>query len=94
MLQIMNARLQLAKNRKGCMIMEKRVKNMHDRIDHCKKHSEYKEKVLLKNIKLYQEYEEQQRKNIEVWYNFYNMSLENKKLKPFVIIYSPFQKGA
>lgn len=66
MLKTINGKLQLAKKRRECMLMERKVKRINDRIDYCKKHAAHRREVLLKNINLYELYEEERRKNIEV----------------------------
>ena len=66
MLKIINGKLHLAKSRRDCLVMEKKVKRMTEQIEHCKKHAAFRQEILLRNIKMYQLYEEEQRKNIEV----------------------------
>lgn len=66
MLKIINGKLHLAKGRRECLVMEQKVKKMNEQIEHCKKHATFRQEILLRNIKMYQLYEEEQRKNIEV----------------------------
>ena len=66
MIKSINGKLKLAKKRRECMAMEKRVKRMADQIDFCKRHSAFRQEVLLKNMKLYEMYKEEHRKNVEV----------------------------
>ncbi|XP_055301244.1 uncharacterized protein LOC129567897 [Sitodiplosis mosellana] len=65
LLKIINGKLYLAKNRRDCMTMEKGVKKMNERIDHCRRHASFRNEILQKNIEIFKMYEEEQRKNIE-----------------------------
>lgn len=66
MIKAINGKLKLAKKRRECMAMEKRVNRMAGQIDFCKRHSAFRQEVLQKNIKLYEMYKEEQRNNVEV----------------------------
>lgn len=66
MKKVLDTRLKRAKQRKEARLFEKRESKIRKEIEYFKKHSEFRHKTLLDNIKRYEMYTEQQRKEIEV----------------------------
>lgn len=58
--------MELAKKRKEYMAIAKKVNKLKENIDHLQKHSSFRQEIFQKNIKLYEMYEEEQRKHVEV----------------------------
>lgn len=65
-MKTLEGKLELAKKRKEFMEMEKKLKKMKEEMDFFTKHSAFRLEALQRNIRLYEMYNEEQRKNIAV----------------------------
>lgn len=69
MKEALDTRLEKAKQRKEIRLSEKMDMKMRKEIEYFKKHSLFRHQTLLKNIKRFELYEQEQRKKIEVIFN-------------------------
>lgn len=65
-MESLDDKLEIAKQRKQSIQMQKRLAKEQAEIEHFKKHTAYRQDVFRNNIELYELYQEEQRQNIKV----------------------------
>lgn len=68
--KIVDGKLGLARQRKESLQTQKQIGKMQKQIDHFREHTLLRQDALLKNIKLFNMYQQEQRKNMEVSMDF------------------------